>query len=514
MKDKLLGKIVKENYNNQLEKVLSKKDFSVEVKNALLSMFYKIETGFKDYKIVKRDTYDKKDYIEGLINTIEQDCDKIEFIKQDGKQQEKVSKKQKEIACEPIDIKILNSLEKINKKTITIKELNKNVTNCFSDFLNTGNDINKVEPLRDFNGFSWNIILKDIEDLDYNLIYQNMILLVGNEFLDKWTNKNDAKTDNFEMFKNILENKYGEPVRDYIITNLLKLVVWINAKKDNELKKEIENTKEDLEGAFYELENREMYLVKLSKLKKKKEREIKKIDKIMNDKKLLRQEYEKRNDALPLDKKIFSIRVLKEILLNERTKLLHEINQYNKMMKPHVFLEKKQKIEQNLKYIDIYDDIDLDQEISTGLVNLQKQVIKCMQLDIEKAQDIDTLVDLIYKYRYYNLIPANEKQSICNINKLKKDIDSLTMTLINKATDMKILIKIAEDEKINSYIMKQILISKIICLEDINIKITSEKTGIYLTIYDEETKDNKIKLENISKENIKIKFNRRIDLFI
>ena len=62
--------------------------------------------------------------------------------------------------------------------------------------------------------------------------------------------------------------------------------------------------------------------------------------------------------------------------------------------------------------------------------------------------------------------------------------------------------------------MKQVLISKIICLEDINIKITSEKTGIYLTIYDEETKDNKIKLENISKEDIKIKFNRRIDLFI
>lgn len=514
MKDKLLGKIVKENYNNQLEKILSKKDFSEEVKNALLSMFYKIETGFNDYHIVKRDTFDKKDYIEKLINTIEEDCEKIEFIKKDEKQQEKVCKKQKEIICEPVDIKILNSLAKVEKKPITIKELEKNVASAFSNFLNTGNDINIVEPLRDFNGFSWNIILKDIEDLDYNLMYQDMILLVGNEFLNRWVSQYDTQVDYFNLFKNILKKKYGLEIKDDIITYLLKLSVLVNAKKDDNYRREIENTREDLEEAYYELENREMYLVKLSRLKKKKEREIKKIDKIINDKKLLKEEYERRNETLPLDKKIFSIRVLKEVLLNERTKLLHEINQINKMMKPHVFLEKKQKIEQGLKYIDIYEDINIEQEISTGLVNLQKLVIKCMQTDIQKTENKSDLVDLIYKYRYYNLIPANEKKAICNVNKLKKDLDNLTISLVDKVTDMKILTKITENKDTNDYIIKQILLSKIISLEGINIKITNERTGIYLTIYDEETKDSRIKLENITKEDVKVKFNKKVKLFI
>ena len=113
MKEKLFNKIVKENFNNQLEKVLSKKDFSEEVKNTLLSMFYKLETGFNDYEIVKKGTYDKKEYIENLINTIDKNCQKIEFIGKEELQKEKVDEKQKEIICEPIDIKILCFLAKM-----------------------------------------------------------------------------------------------------------------------------------------------------------------------------------------------------------------------------------------------------------------------------------------------------------------------------------------------------------------------------------------------------------------
>ena len=41
------------NYDNELEQILEKKEFSSDIKNLLLSMFYKIEISYKDYKIVK-----------------------------------------------------------------------------------------------------------------------------------------------------------------------------------------------------------------------------------------------------------------------------------------------------------------------------------------------------------------------------------------------------------------------------------------------------------------------------
>ena len=41
------------NYNNRLEQILEKKAFSGDIKNLLLSMFYKIEVSYKDYEKVK-----------------------------------------------------------------------------------------------------------------------------------------------------------------------------------------------------------------------------------------------------------------------------------------------------------------------------------------------------------------------------------------------------------------------------------------------------------------------------
>ena len=46
MDDIFLKNMVKKNLNNKLEEILSKKDISEEVKNTLLSIFYKIENGY------------------------------------------------------------------------------------------------------------------------------------------------------------------------------------------------------------------------------------------------------------------------------------------------------------------------------------------------------------------------------------------------------------------------------------------------------------------------------------
>ena len=63
--------------------------------------------------------------------------------------------------------------------------------------------------MRDFNGFSWEIVSKDIESIEYNLIYQSLRILCGSDFLNRWIIKNEFIIDYYEIFKNNLEELFG-----------------------------------------------------------------------------------------------------------------------------------------------------------------------------------------------------------------------------------------------------------------------------------------------------------------
>ena len=54
-KKNLLEKLVKKDYNNELEKVLETKQFDENVKSTLLGILYKIEAAYKDLETVKKD---------------------------------------------------------------------------------------------------------------------------------------------------------------------------------------------------------------------------------------------------------------------------------------------------------------------------------------------------------------------------------------------------------------------------------------------------------------------------
>ena len=73
--DKFLEKIVKKDYNNELEKILEKKNFDENVKSILLSILYKIETAYKDYEKVKQDVETKDEFIKMFLKQIEDNCE-------------------------------------------------------------------------------------------------------------------------------------------------------------------------------------------------------------------------------------------------------------------------------------------------------------------------------------------------------------------------------------------------------------------------------------------------------
>ena len=66
--------------NSKLEKVLSKKKFSGDVKNLLLSMLYKMSSSYNDYANIKVNVENKNKFIENLIKIIDR-CEKIELVK-------------------------------------------------------------------------------------------------------------------------------------------------------------------------------------------------------------------------------------------------------------------------------------------------------------------------------------------------------------------------------------------------------------------------------------------------
>ena len=75
--DKLLRKMHIKDYTNSLEKVLERKYFSIDTKNLLLSMLYKIENSYKDYSKTKVEVTEKADFLEKIIEIIEQKCNEI-----------------------------------------------------------------------------------------------------------------------------------------------------------------------------------------------------------------------------------------------------------------------------------------------------------------------------------------------------------------------------------------------------------------------------------------------------
>ena len=76
----IFSKISSNEYNNRLEQILEEKTFDETVKNLLLSMLYKIESGYKDYKIAKINAYAKEEFMEKILYIVKEDCKQIKIV--------------------------------------------------------------------------------------------------------------------------------------------------------------------------------------------------------------------------------------------------------------------------------------------------------------------------------------------------------------------------------------------------------------------------------------------------
>ena len=282
--DKFL-RIVKKDYNNQLEAVLEKKYFDEDVKSILLSILYKIEAAYKDYKQVKQNVQTKEEFMQNIINIIQKECDEIKLVKPYSEESQiignktfLVEKNKKRIICYNVERKLLYCISKINKKDKIIKDKYFVINETLSNLINTGNNINNVEPLRDFNGYSWTTISREIESVEHNIIYQNLVMLVGNEFLDRWVNNKEIILDYMEDFENRMEELYGKESSKDFIKTLKEISILLEVKFDTKNKEKILKIKEEIDKEIKKIEDNKKFVVNTTKEKRKLTKEIKNID--------------------------------------------------------------------------------------------------------------------------------------------------------------------------------------------------------------------------------------------
>ena len=516
-KKSLLEKIVKKDYNNELEEVLEKKQFDENVKSTLLGILYKIEASYKDIETVKKDIQTKEEYVANIIEIIKNNCDSIEIIKMSDEQNKIPDKKtyiidqeNKKIIAYPIERKILYAISKIGKKEKIIKDEYFLINETISELINVGNSINMVEPLRDFNGYSWTTIPQEIESIDHNLIYQNLRILVGHEFLNKWIKNNEFIIDYFYLFKEKLENQYGKKNEEKMIELLSKISILLSIKFNKDKYEEISEIKEKVESELEKIKNKQEFIEKTTQKKIDISNQIKLIDETINDKNLLQEEYFKRNEQLPLEKKIFSMRILSRIMEDEKKDKLNELENLNKILNPQNFVKYKKDLEEKDKYLKVLDSGDKDKLINELKIKLQKLFLNMLEINIKKAETKQEIEKIIYDFRYYSLLQYDYERKIKNVKELNTDIDKIAKKIIDKAIENKIIESLSSDNDTNYQILKNIFHVRIIRLEDSYLKITKEKDKYYLQIFDENIFEEKIEIQKPKELEIKLNKKRAI----
>lgn len=513
-KEKILSKfnLNMKDYNVELEEILDKKAFNVEAQNLLLSIFYKIENFYTDYRQVKREVPTRDKFIENLMQNIFKYCNKIEIIKPKGvKRQEKylINLQDGIIQTFPNETVLIYALYKISEmRKIEGKAL---IDNAIVDILNEGNSLNYSEVIRDFNGWAWTSMIEDKQSLQYNLVYQNLLLVLGYERLSEIINISNKEQIVYKL-QEYIKQDYDEQMADEFFKKFLKVCILLKCSKDEKYKSEILKEQKKIKEKLEVIENKPKFLSKVTNDKKELTNKIKEIDQILNDPDLLKKEYTNRNKNLEKNEKIFSISNLVEIMEEERNDLLKEIKEYNKLIDPREFVDMKKQIEMKNEFFNILElSEDKKEPIGQSILELQKQFLKCFKEKINKCILKKDMIDLIYEYRYYRFLKYKKDKAIREDRRLNKQNQEIVDAIIEKSEELKVLEKVSNNKEYNKLVIEEIFNIKAITLENVYIYASFEDGKMTIKYYDGNVLETK-KDFAFGENDIKVK--KKIKLFV
>lgn len=490
-KEEIFTKLKRKDYNNQLEQVLETKAFSESTKNLLLSMFYKIENAYADYQKVKQEVPTKGEFLENVIEIIEEDCEEIVLVEpqsEEAKVLEKqngtylVNSKEKKIMTYPNEKKLLNAILQLGKNRNCFSSKNTILSDAICEFTKMGNCMSKTEVIRDFNGWSWDISTSEIEHIPYNLIYQNLLFLSGEQFLAQWLKNTFSEVEPTKLLETKLTQEYQKDADSFLLV-FYKVVIALyanqNVQEKDRILEQLNLKKRQLEL----LENKKQLLEEITKSKREINKKIGEIDKILNDNTLIREEYQKRNAKLPNKEKIFSISHLADRLEAERKHHLEAIEEYNRMLDPKEYVARKNKVKEEIEFLQA---VPLEEsDLLLAGIELQREFLKCIARKIQTCTTKKEMVGLLYLFRYYNQIPFSKEQTIGDVTQMANFLEVIQKELLQKAKELKVYVDLEIDEQLDYAIFKQILHTKIINLENIAISIQKKEENVLIDCYDD-----------------------------
>ena len=499
----MFKKIIKKDKNEELERILDEKQIDEQAKNLLQGILYKIEVSYKDYQKVKAIEQTEEQYVDELIMNIKKNCNKIQVVKVSQKlEDEELDKQLKErkfivredgIISYPIEEKLLYAIEKKSNNKKILNSKYEETTIAVSDFINVGKNIDRLEVLRDLNGWSWTTIKKEIENIDANLIYQCLQILFGKEFMDNWVKDKDGIIDYFEVMTNE-GKKYGKQKIERLKELLIKIAMINGVKEKKEFSDQVSKRLREVKKELREYENTEENIERLSDKRKKAMKQLKEIEKILRQESRLMAEYEKRE-------KVENIKVLKKEFVDKRNKLLNEISECNYYLNPMNYMKEKKKLEDEKVSLDVKRTTKKQQEaLKTEFI---QQFLKCFEIKIKNSTEQEIL-KLIYQFRYFMCLPYDLESNVKDIKKFEEDIEKTEKLLAQKAIDNKVINKIPFE------VMQHILKTRIIVLEELYYKVEQEEEKYYVQIFDENITEEKFEITTIEK----IKINKKIKIFI
>lgn len=508
----MLEKFIKKDRNEILESVLDQKDVDEKTKNLLQGILYKIDVSYKDYQKAKVIQKNKKEYVDEINKNIKRKCNKIVTISFNAKIENDKIKQSLEknkfylddtqIITYPIEEKLLYAIEKSINNNKIINNKYDMISKPLSNLMMTGKCLDRVEVLRDFNGWSWTTIKQEVENIKANLVYQALQILVGEEFLDSWTLDIDGIIDYYKLFLENLKQTFNDEIACKIENSIQKISIINAIEEIDEFKEEKIQKYSQIQKKSQLIENVEEYVDMLTNEKKLAEKEIAQIQKKLSSEKSIKEEYQKVNDGVPLEKKVFSVRVLRQNLNHQQQALFNTIDDINTKLKPNNYSIIKNDIakEKNLLEVIYYTE----EERENIYLEFVSTFLDCFEEKIQQMEK-EKIIEWIYRFRYFLLLPFNKEQSIKNIDEVHDKILEIEKELMKICKKNKII-----KNDVPLEVWTHIFETRIIELENICYKIFTEYDKKYVQLFDENISEEKYIINNIEKN----KINKKVKIFL
>ena len=539
--------IIKNDYIYEIEKTLEKKGTTNEIKSLVMDTLFKIEETYPNYKRIKVDVLEKKDYIREIVVALK----KVDNIYTMNMQEKDILKCVTDTKIEKnargyYDIQIYhNNLSLLYAlQTIINEEYGINEQPCSSAFdkiLKIGGIYSNIEILRDFSGWNWNRNKIKNFNIYYDIIYKNLLLILG---IDKMIELKKTRQCIHFMKKYLLKKYKNDNVEK--LMEILKEIVFVMSSEE-EKRLEIEANKKIID-MYMAMKDIKKFMQKVNEEKKKNNKLIAEYDKILNSHNVLEREYneylkaiekskneDNSNGSLNIDsiidildieednigkidkEEIKNIELFSIQIFEKRKKVYNKNLELSKIGNPENYVEHKRILEEKIKYILDYEkvkgDAKKEEELLENLmIEYQKIVYDMLEDRIEAIYTNEEVIDEIYRQRYIRYQNVLKDKYIYQISDLYQKMDKILHLIVAKAMKFDVLERVSEEENTNYAAVSPALKTEVLSLEEVKVAIYTGKITL-LCIYDGNVLIKEIELFDVDPKLISIPTKKKIKLF-